>query len=486
MFSVVMPAFNTERFIANAILSIDAQNVDCEVELLVVNDGSTDGTVDVIDQLDLKNLRLRLFESENRGVSHARNVALRQLDPKCAFVTFLDSDDMMAEGRLAADLDRFEKENGLELALGLQCLVTSEAPDLRGDIATPPPTIRSANLASVTMSRSLIEKTGFFDETLTHGEDLDYLLRVLERRPNSVMHDEIGMYYRQRQHSACTNLRPLMEGVANAVNNHKARRIADPELRDVENVFLAEDFATKLARANNAFLLNSGYPDYSVVIPAFNAEPFLNQTLRSVFAQTHPPSDVVVVDDGSTDGTVDVIASLQIAHPHIRLIQQSNKGPAEATNAGVRHAKHDLIAFLDADDLWEPEKNAIQIRTLLNNRGAEIVSCKIKSFKDGENNIFADDDKSGWVRSTMMVRRSVFDKIGYMHTFQSNFGEVIDWLARTREEDIHTVFLDEFLSLRRLHEESLSAGQRNEQAVYLEAARAAILRQRMRTKKNAQ
>ncbi len=466
-------------------MSIDAQTVPCDIELLVVNDGSTDGTVKAICDLPLKNVRLRLFESSNKGVSHARNIALRNLDPDCRYVAFLDSDDMMPPGRLAADLDRFAAAPELEIAFGVQCLVTSEAPDLRGDVATPPPTTRSANLGSVTMRRSVIDKVGCFDETLTHGEDLDYLLRVFELNPNAILHDEIGMFYRQRQDSACTSIAPLLEGVGKAVDSHKARCASNPQLRDVATLFEDEQFPEALARANNAFLIKNGYPDYSVVIPAFNAAQFLDATLRSVFGQTHAPSDVIVVDDGSTDETPEIAARWQQEYPQIQVVRQANAGPAEATNAGIRAAKYDLIAFMDADDLWEPEKNAIQIRAFLNNRGAEIISCKIQSFKVEENDIFVDDEKSGWVRSTMMIRRSAIDKIGYMHTFKSNFGEIVDWLARAREENIHSVFLDQFLSRRRLHETSLSACHRNEQGVYLEAARAAILRQRARAGKNA-
>ncbi|WP_333714166.1 glycosyltransferase family 2 protein [Yoonia sp.] len=486
MLSVVMPAFNTDRFISHAIQSVEAQDCACPVELIVVDDGSTDRTAACVAGMALQKITLRMLDGGGRGVSHARNLALRNLSPDTEFVAFLDSDDIFPEGRLSQDLARFAADPALQLVFGLQCLVTSEAADLRADIASRKPTIRSANLGSATFRRSLIESTGFFDETLTHGEDLDYFLRIFERAPHLCLHDDIGVYYRQRRQSACTQLGPLLDGVARAVANHKDRLAADPRLIDVATMFEDANYPRALAIANTAYFDANGYPDYSVVIPAYNAEAFLDQALHSVFAQSHPPAEVIVVNDGSQDATQGVIDRWAAKEPRILAVAQDNCGPAEATNAGVRRASHEFIAFLDADDLWEPDKTRTQMRALFNNRGAEIVFCKMVSFRDGDDAPFVDDDQSGWSRSTALVRKSVFDKVGYLQGFRRGAGEMIDWIARTREEGVYSVFLDAFLAKRRLHGTSLTAGKRDERALYAEVARAAILRQRERAKNHAQ
>jgi glycosyltransferase involved in cell wall biosynthesis len=89
----------------------------------------------------------------------------------------------------------------------------------------------------------------------------------------------------------------------------------------------------------------------AVVIPAHNAEPFLDETLESVWAQSAPPSEVIVVDDGSTDRTA------AIARRHrVIVLTQPNIGPSEARNAGIRHTAQPWIALLDADDVWSPDK----------------------------------------------------------------------------------------------------------------------------------
>jgi glycosyltransferase involved in cell wall biosynthesis len=87
----------------------------------------------------------------------------------------------------------------------------------------------------------------------------------------------------------------------------------------------------------------------SVVIPAYQSAAFLRETLASVFAQTHPPREIILVDDGSTDETV---AIARAAGVHV--IQQENAGPSVARNRGILAATSPWIAFLDSDDLWEP------------------------------------------------------------------------------------------------------------------------------------
>lgn len=102
-------------------------------------------------------------------------------------------------------------------------------------------------------------------------------------------------------------------------------------------------------------------PEVSVVIPAYNAVPYIGQAVRSVLAQTYRDVEIIVVDDGSTDTTRDVLAAFG---DHIRYIYQENQERAVARNTGIAHAQGEYIAFLDADDYWHPEKIAKQMKAL--------------------------------------------------------------------------------------------------------------------------
>ncbi len=99
----------------------------------------------------------------------------------------------------------------------------------------------------------------------------------------------------------------------------------------------------------------------SVIIPAFNAETTIRETLECASSQTHAEIEIFVVDDGSTDGTADAIADHARLDPRIRLIRQANAGVAAARNAGLARATGRYAAWLDADDLWHPGKIAAQL-----------------------------------------------------------------------------------------------------------------------------
>jgi glycosyltransferase involved in cell wall biosynthesis len=103
-------------------------------------------------------------------------------------------------------------------------------------------------------------------------------------------------------------------------------------------------------------------PKVSVIIPAFNSLKYLPSTLESVFQQTFSDYEVIIVDDGSTDGTTDW--GLNLEYPNVQFLFQENQGSASARNAGLSKANGEYIAFLDADDIWASSKLAKQVNVL--------------------------------------------------------------------------------------------------------------------------
>lgn len=105
-------------------------------------------------------------------------------------------------------------------------------------------------------------------------------------------------------------------------------------------------------------------PSVTIVVPAYNAAPFLGRTLASAVAQSHGNLEIIVVDDGSTDSTSQIAADFTRAHANLRVVTTPNRGVASARNTGTEQAGGEWIAYLDADDLWHPEKIARQIAAL--------------------------------------------------------------------------------------------------------------------------
>lgn len=106
-------------------------------------------------------------------------------------------------------------------------------------------------------------------------------------------------------------------------------------------------------------------PLVSVIIPAYNASPFIRRTLASVLAQTYDHFEVLVVDDGSTDDTVAIVQEVAAADARVRLFRQPNRGVAAARNLAIRASRGEFIAPIDADDVWYPRKIEKQVECML-------------------------------------------------------------------------------------------------------------------------
>ena len=120
----------------------------------------------------------------------------------------------------------------------------------------------------------------------------------------------------------------------------------------------------------------AGVPLVSVVIPVYNAAPFVHRAIESALAQTHRPLEIIVVDDGSTDETAQIVRRYPVT-----LLQQKNGGPGRARNAGVRLSRGEWIAFLDHDDAWHPEKTERQLACVESDVSA-VFSAKDPSVRD--------------------------------------------------------------------------------------------------------
>ena len=126
----------------------------------------------------------------------------------------------------------------------------------------------------------------------------------------------------------------------------------------------------------------------SIIMPAYNAERYVADAIRSVLDQTYRDWELVVVDDGSKDGTAGVVRELAARDARIRLVTRENGGQAAARNTGIRASRGGLVAFLDADDLWAGEKLELQVRAL-EETGADVLSSNGFVFRDDDTSVEA-------------------------------------------------------------------------------------------------
>ncbi len=215
-------------------------------------------------------------------------------------------------------------------------------------------------------------------------------------------------------------------------------------------------------------------PGISVIVPCHNAERYIGSALRSILQQDWPKLEIIVVDDGSTDSSGDIVSTFS----QVLLLRQANAGVAAARNRGIDHATHEWIAFLDADDLWLPGKLAAQWRMLQTQADARMsytawstwASTDLVPSADELDRLSASSDQqwkgpTGWIypqllrdcvvwTSSTLMHRSVLDEVGRFDS-SLHIGEDYDlWLRASRVTPILRV--PRPLALYRLHPVSLT------------------------------
>jgi glycosyltransferase involved in cell wall biosynthesis len=198
-------------------------------------------------------------------------------------------------------------------------------------------------------------------------------------------------------------------------------------------------------------------PLVSVVIPVYNGELFLTEAVDSIRWQNYEPLEIVIVDDGSTDRTVQIIENLG---KDIRFISQANQGPGAARNRALEVARGELIAFLDADDQWPRGKLHLQVRYLLDHPEHDLVTGLIRLVTmPGANNRFRsivpDDTMSHINLGAAVCRRRLFDQVGL---FDESFrmSEDQDWFLRVREHKVPIIILEDITLFYRLHDNNMT------------------------------
>jgi glycosyltransferase involved in cell wall biosynthesis len=206
----------------------------------------------------------------------------------------------------------------------------------------------------------------------------------------------------------------------------------------------------------------------------YNGERYLAQAIESVLGQTCPPQQVIVVDDGSDDG------SLPAARAYgeiVECVSQPHGGAAVARNEGIRRATSGFVAFLDSDDVWEPAKLERQLAAHAA-VGADILFTHVTEFRetpaDGAAGLRS---MAGLIPSTAMIRKTAFERVGgFNPTWR--VGEFIDWYMRATESGLRSHVVPEMLVRRRVHGENTGLRDKDGQQDYARLLKAALDRRR--------
>ncbi len=217
----------------------------------------------------------------------------------------------------------------------------------------------------------------------------------------------------------------------------------------------------------------------SAIVAVRDGERYLGAALASLIAQTRPPDEIVVVDDGSTDGS----AAIAAGFPGVTVLRRAHEGAPAARNAGIVAARGDMLTFLDGDDLAPPERFERQLAALDEDPGLAMVFGAVRNFVSPDRR----DELGGRLTApavaaaaprmaAMSARREAFDRVGLLDP-DLRLGDFPDWMRRAGELGLRWAQLPELAVLRRIHGDNASLRD-DIRAGYARAAFLAIQRHR--------
>lgn len=208
-------------------------------------------------------------------------------------------------------------------------------------------------------------------------------------------------------------------------------------------------------------------PLVSIITPTYNARSYVKEAIDSALAQTHRNIEIIVVDDGSTDNTKEIVVPY-VEKKQIKYIYQKNGGISAARNAGIKKAKGEYIALLDADDVFLPEKIKKQVTHLESNPSCDVSYCDLHHFWDDKpddlmklnykyysgREVFQNTLRRSFIAPvTVLFRKKVFEKYGYFDEAIRKYAEDFEFWLRLTYRGAHICFLPETLAKLRLRRE---------------------------------
>jgi len=219
----------------------------------------------------------------------------------------------------------------------------------------------------------------------------------------------------------------------------------------------------------------------SVLIPVHNGELYLAETIQSVLSQSYQDFEIIVVDDGSTDKTAQVVAGF---FPRVIYYYQPNCGIGATRNRLVELAAGDFLAFIDADDCWTTDKLDLQMSELKNDSRLEAVFGMIRqvlddNWKKALSETFASPDEliAGYSLGTVLIRSESFRRVCFFPT-EIKVGEFIDWYLRAQEVGLKTKLVPKLMLRRRIHKTNQGIVNRASATDYVKIIKQSLDRRR--------
>ena len=243
--SVIMPVLNGGRFIEVAIRSLLREREAVDLDIIVIDDGSTDETRAIVEAMAGEFPEVRLLQNPRKGIAAARNTGLDNVRADCQFVTFLDADDISFPGRIERQRSLLVNDPTIDVLYGvMQMFNALDSSTLAPAAGSAVKIIRGPYLQSAMYRPAVIDKVGRFDENFRQGDDTDFILRVIDHQFRILLDDGIAAYYRRHDANVTLNVEEvqrefMMASLKFAVRRRKSGKGAIPPI--FSELFLSRD-----------------------------------------------------------------------------------------------------------------------------------------------------------------------------------------------------------------------------------------------------
>jgi len=453
--TAIVSTYNSQRFIRGCLDDLESQTIAGQLEIIVVNTASEQNEETIVKEFQSKYSNIVYIVTDKREPLYsAWNRAVKVASGQ--FLTNANTDDRHRKDALEVMANTLLANPDVALVYGDQIVTDTADPTFENhhavETAKRPEFSRQRLLFGCCVGsqpmwrKSLHGEFGGFDETLTCAADWDFWLNVASKYTFKHVPEFLGLYYRNE------------DGIEHGQKIHSfyerylvGRRYGNPYISVIQPYQAPDN------------------PLVSVVMPAYNAADYIARAIESVLIQNYRNFELIVVDDGSSDHTADIVRGFK--NEPIKYFLKENGGAASARNFGLEKASGSFIVMLDSDDMMTPDYIARHLQGFEQHPQADMVYCDDLLIDEQDKPIrvitrpeysdpkafISDMFRCGFpvVHFKTCIRRSVFDKIG-PYDERLIVGEDYDMMRRFVKQGLRMVHLPLALYLRRLTTNGLS------------------------------
>lgn len=471
--SVIIPTYNRAEYLPEAIKSVLSQVFDETFEIIIIDDGSTDGTQKVIEKFENE---IRYYKIPHSGVpAVARNYGIKQA--KGELIAFQDSDDIWAKGKLSTQASLFE-DDSVVLSYGQAEIMDKGGKKTHKKVVEAKKIKNGESFAelvkenvistlTVMARKSALEAVGYFDESLELQaiEDYHLWLRVVSKFPQGVraVNKTLALY---RTHDKNISLKGNDDPLKRIISVYNVLwenwGLSNAQRKSLEEAIstMHENWSRWQTEAGNV-------PAISVVMGVYKDEKHVKEAIKSILDQSFTDFEFIIIDDGSLDKSAKIVSDFK--DPRIRLVHQTNHGLVHVLNHGIKLARAEIIARMDADDISDAQRFKKELPLLLGDERAGVVGSFFSYIDEQSKPLgktitsmtkhidivrhFYFDNPIG--HGTAMMRKKAIDEVGgYSDKYGPN--EDYDLWRRLAEKGWRFRIIPESLYLYRINYSGIS------------------------------